>query len=540
LEYDGKEQEIMRVVAYCRYSSEAQRDGFSIEAQIRAIEEYCEKNEHILIAKYIDEARSATTDQREQFQAMINDSGKGRWDAIVVHKLDRFARNRYDSAVYKKRLKDNGVRILSVTEHLDDSPESAILESVLEGMAEYYSRNLSRETKKGKREAARQGRYTGGGIPMGYDIDEDNRFVINPKEAKIIKDLFDKIAGGMSLYQTAKYAVKKGYRNKNGNFINIYFIRHMLRNPIYAGRLVYGKKPHTGEGEFYVDNACEPIVDPDLFWTEYHKAMSRNTGPVPKKKSNTDYILTGFAYCGYCGTGLRGHSKTYKQQDKKGNPRYHYEQYRCPRVVTSKRHFEPGHPGRCQLNYMDREILEQKVIEDVVNLVEGKNETWNKVATELMEKTQKRIDEATKKIEYNDKEIDRLVYRTENLLNAFLDGEFTKEEFHDKNAEFSEQINEMSAENDRLQRYVASLDIGAIKKSLNTFNSNMIKDASAAGRRKLLSGLVERIIVTNEEIKIVYKVDIEPFAGLVSNGGAEGIHIPLNSNDVMISSMLTV
>ena len=138
---------IKRAVAYCRFSSENQRDGYSIEAQLFAIKEFCNKENFELVGEYIDEAKSATTDDRKNFQRMIQDSEKHQFDYIIIHKLDRFSRNRYDFAFYKKILKDNGVKVISVLEKLDDTPETIILESVLEGMAEYYSSNLSRETK---------------------------------------------------------------------------------------------------------------------------------------------------------------------------------------------------------------------------------------------------------------------------------------------------------------------------------------------------------------------------------------------------------
>src|SRR5690554_2580811 len=98
----------MRAVAYCRFSSEQQRDGYSIEAQKRAIDDYCAREGYTLIDYYVDEARSATNDDRAAFQAMIADSSSKRFQAVIVHKLDRFARDRYDSAIYKKKLKDNG------------------------------------------------------------------------------------------------------------------------------------------------------------------------------------------------------------------------------------------------------------------------------------------------------------------------------------------------------------------------------------------------------------------------------------------------
>src|SRR5690554_3465860 len=163
---------MLKAAAYARYSSDNQREE-SIEAQLRAIREYCERNGIQLIKIYTDEARSATTDDRPDFLQMIQDSSMGLFSAVIVHKLDRFSRDRYDSAFYKRKLKKNGVRLISMLEPLDGSPESIILESVLEGMNEYYSKNLARETMKGMKEKALKCRHLGGKAPLGYDVVED-------------------------------------------------------------------------------------------------------------------------------------------------------------------------------------------------------------------------------------------------------------------------------------------------------------------------------------------------------------------------------
>ncbi len=283
----------MNVVMYCRYSSEGQRDGYSIEAQTRAINEFCEQNKHNIIGTYIDEAKSGTSDNREQFQRMIADSGSKSFKAIIAHKLDRFARDRYDSAIYKKKLKDNGVSVLSVLEKLDDSPESVMMESIYEGMAEYYSKNLSREVKKGKYESARNGNYTGGNTPFGFSVDENKKFVIIPEQARIVKELFDKIIGGESIHQTAKWAITQGYRNKTGNYINVDMLKRMIRNPLYAGTLSLGKQRYRAEGQLRVDHVVDPIIDPKLFWALYNKTISRSTRPA-KRIEKDEYILTGY------------------------------------------------------------------------------------------------------------------------------------------------------------------------------------------------------------------------------------------------------
>lgn len=136
-----------------------------IDAQLRAIREFAEREGYTLLEVYTDEARSATTDNRPAFQRMIADAAAGQCKAVIVHKLDRFSRDRYDSAFFKRALKKSGVRLVSVLEHLDDSPESVIMESVLEGMAEYYSRNLAREVRKGMNENALKSKHNGGIAP---------------------------------------------------------------------------------------------------------------------------------------------------------------------------------------------------------------------------------------------------------------------------------------------------------------------------------------------------------------------------------------
>ena len=154
-----------KAVAYARYSSEMQRTE-SIDAQLRAIKTFCEQQNLDLVNNYIDEGFSARTDKRPSFLDMIEDAKEGKFDVIVVHKLDRFARNRYDFAVYRSILQKAGVTLCSVVENFDDSPEGEIMQSMIEAFAEYYSRNLGREVMKGLKENAYNGKHTGGVCPL--------------------------------------------------------------------------------------------------------------------------------------------------------------------------------------------------------------------------------------------------------------------------------------------------------------------------------------------------------------------------------------
>ena len=160
----------MNAVIYARYSSSNQTEA-SIEGQMRECNEYAKKNGINIVGTYIDRARSATTDNRPDFKKMIKDSSNKKFDAVIVWKLDRFARNRYDSAKYKAPLKKNGVKVISITEHISDDPNGIILESMLEGMAEYYSKELSVKVIRGRTENALKCKSIGGNIPIGYVID---------------------------------------------------------------------------------------------------------------------------------------------------------------------------------------------------------------------------------------------------------------------------------------------------------------------------------------------------------------------------------
>jgi len=183
----------MNGVIYARYSSEGQREE-SIEGQIRECLEYCQRNGITILQNYIDRAFSAKTDNRPDFLRMVRDSTKGLFEVVVVWKLDRFARNRYDSAHYKAALKKNGVRVLSAKENIADGPEGIILESMLEGMAEYYSAELSEKVIRGHTENALKCKYNGGTPTFGYTItliDEPEAF-LHPPQARLLGKMLAK------------------------------------------------------------------------------------------------------------------------------------------------------------------------------------------------------------------------------------------------------------------------------------------------------------------------------------------------------------
>ena len=181
-------------IIYARYSSERQTEQ-SIEGQLRVCQEYAQRENIVVVGTYIDRAMTGTNDNRADFQRMIKDSGRREWDYIIVYKLDRFSRDKYATAIYKKTLKDNGVKLLSATECIPDTPEGIIVESLIEGMGQFYSVELSQKVRRGMNESRRKGNFTGGYLIYGYKV-ENKKILIDEDKAEIVRHIFDKFYQG--------------------------------------------------------------------------------------------------------------------------------------------------------------------------------------------------------------------------------------------------------------------------------------------------------------------------------------------------------
>ena len=199
----------IKAVIYARYSSHNQREE-SIEGQMRECQAYAARNNMAIVGEYIDRALSGKTDNRADFQRMIRDSEKGHFQAVIMYTLDRFARNRYDSAMYKSKLKRNGVKVYYAKQYIPDEPEGIILESVLEGYAEYYSENLSRNIKRGMMENALACKVTGGNIALGYAISPEKTYIIDPAGAKIVQEIYNMYADVIAQKRSSTTVTRRG------------------------------------------------------------------------------------------------------------------------------------------------------------------------------------------------------------------------------------------------------------------------------------------------------------------------------------------
>lgn len=288
----------MNAVIYARYSSDNQREE-SIEGQLRECKEYADQNGITVVRTYIDRALSAKTDSRPQFQQMIHDSATHTFEAVLVWKLDRFSRNRYDSAHYKRILKNNRVHVVSVTEPISNTPEGIMLESLLEGMAEYYSAELAEKVSRGHKENALKAKFNGGPVPLGYRIDSEHRYQIDPATAPVVQEAFQRYAAGESIRSIIESLNARGIRNSRGNPFTKNSFQTLLKNRRYLGEYRYK--------DTVIPDAIPAIIDPDCFDAVQRRCEIHRQAPA-HNKADVHYLLTTKLFCGKCGTMMAGES----------------------------------------------------------------------------------------------------------------------------------------------------------------------------------------------------------------------------------------
>lgn len=299
---------MQNAVIYARYSSANQREA-SIEQQVSACRDFAAKQRLTVVAVYADHAISGTTDRRPDFQRMIADSAKGGWQYVIVYSLDRFARDRYDSVTYKHKLKKNGVKCLSATENITDDAAGIITESLLEGMAEYYSAELSRKVTRGLMDNASKGLVTGS-LPLGYCVGPDHRYAICEQEAVIVRELFSRVRSGEPICAIVDDFNARSLRTKFGKSFTKSSFNKILHNERYTGTYIYKdirvegvipaiiSKPEFQEVQKYLTNKKNPRQD--------------KSSPHPRRRDTALYLLTGKLYCGHCRepmVGVSGHSR---------------------------------------------------------------------------------------------------------------------------------------------------------------------------------------------------------------------------------------
>ena len=383
----------MTAVIYARYSSDSQREA-SIEGQLRDCKDYAERNGITVVGTYIDRAYSAKTDDRPEFQRMVQDSARKIFDAVLVWKLDRFARNRYDTVYYKRQLEKNNVHLVSVMEPISDGPEGIMVESLLIGMAEYYSAELAIKVARGERENALKCKYNGGVVPLGYVIGKEDRlYHIDPETAPIVQEIFTRYADGEPAEKIAASLNERGLRTRTGKpFVKNSFFQ-IFKNRRYIGEYSYK--------DIVIPGGVPAIVDKDLFDRVQERFAKNKIAHGRPAKDEVNYLLTTKLFCGKCDTLMAGESGTSHM-----GTTYHY--YKCGKAKRKGQ-------AHCNLKAIRKEPLERFVVDTALKLVlndpviehltdlileaQGRENTRLPVLKEQLRDTEKRLSNLLEAIE---------------------------------------------------------------------------------------------------------------------------------------------
>ena len=348
------------VVIYARYSSDNQTEQ-SIEGQLRVCNEYARTHDMLVIRTYIDRAMTGTNDNRPDFRNMIADSAKRDFDCVLVYKFDRFSRNKYETAIHKKTLKDNGVKVVSATEYIPDTPEAIIFEGMLEAMAQYYSEELSQKVRRGMNETRLKGNYTGGFLIYGYKV-ENHKILIDEEKAEVVRYIYDQYAQGVYVKDIIAHLTVKGIFNRGKKFARN-TVYNILKNEKYSG--IYR---HNDE---VFDNIYPQIVPTEIYEIVRKKIETNKYG---KRSVKVVYLLRNKLKCGYCGSPISAECGTAKNGEKK---RY----YKC---------LGRKHKNGCTKSQVRKEILEKYVLENVVEQM-SKPEILEKAVDYLLQVQENRI-----------------------------------------------------------------------------------------------------------------------------------------------------
>ena len=461
----------MKAVIYARYSSDNQREE-SIEGQIRECTAFAEKNDITVLKHYIDRAYSARTDHRPAFQEMIKDSDKHLFDMVIVWKLDRFSRDRYDSARYKVLLKKNNVRVVSATEVISSGADGILLESVLEGFAEYYSADLAEKVTRGMTENALKCKFNGGSMPIGYVIDEEQHFQIDPLTAPFVLEAFKRYIEGATMKELIDFFNEKGIKNKSGGDINYNSIQSMLNNRRYIGEYAFR--------DIVVPDGIPAIVPKELF-DRVQAKLAKNKKSPARHKAEEDYLLTTKLFCGCCGAYMCGESG-------KGRSGEVHRYYKC--VSIKKRR------TICNKKSVRKDWIEDIVVNATMKMLMS-DTTIDAIVSALMTLQ----DAENVNLPLYEKQLKETNVAINNLLNAIQAGilnRSTKERFDQLEATRDELENKIAAEKLAKPRITEE----QLRFFLDRFRKLDVRQLSH--RRMLIDTFVNAVFLYDDKLVLTY------------------------------------
>ncbi len=455
-------------VIYARYSSDSQSEQ-SIEGQLRVCEEYAQRNNILILNTYIDRAMTGTNDNRPDFQRMIKESARREWDFVIVYKLDRFSRNKYESTIHKKTLKNNGVTLLSAMENIPDTPEGIILESLLEGMNQYFSAELSQKVRRGMKETRLKGNFTGGYLIYGYNV-ENRKVVINKNQAEVVRFIFEQYSLGVYVKDIIKSLTAKGIYNHGKPFARN-TVYNILKSEKYSG--IYR---HDGE---VFENIYPQIVPTEI----YERVRSKIDGNKYGKRSvEVVYLLRQKMKCGYCGMPISAETGTSKNGQVK---RY----YKCS---GRKRGSD------CNKSVIRKDLLENLVIDTTLEEL-SKPQVVNALVKGMLD-IQEQQAKGTPVLNMLTKEKRQTENAIKNIMTAIEKGVITNTT--------TKRLKELEEQQENLERQIL---IERSKTAVKLSESDMKQfyiQALKLEPQMLINYLIKEIVLFDDKIEIHYNSPI--------------------------------
>lgn len=466
----------MNAVIYARYSSHSQTEQ-SVEGQLHDGYQWAAQQGVTVVGEYVDRALTGTKDQRPDFQRMIADAAKKQFEIVIVWKLDRFARNRYDSAIYKARLKKYNVRVVSVKENITDSPEGIILEGLLESMAEYYSANLSQNIRRGQRESILKGKFLGGTVPYGYRA-VNGKLVADEKQTPHVRYIYEQYAAGIPKKQIIDALNEKGVRNKYGASLTYSAFSHILTNTAYIGQYKYN-------GEI-VPGLAEPIISEELFQKVQERLRLTARAPAAKK-ARVPYLLQGKIFCGICGSPMIGESG-------RGKSGTIFRYYNC--AAKKKDH-------SCKKKNEKKDFIEWYVVEQTLEYILTPARAA-RVAKAVVQEYQKEF--SSSRVTELESAIKRLDLESEKLVDALIDApKAAHKKIYARMETIEAQKADLSADLARLrvasQITLTETEVRSWLKSLTTGDP-----MDTEFRQRIIDTFINAIYIYDDRIVIFYNI----------------------------------
>lgn len=477
----------MNAVIYARFSPGPRQTEQSIEGQVRDCMAYAKANGINVLDVYVDRKISGTDfENRADFNRMIRDAEKKQFDCVIVWKIDRFGRDREEIALNKIKLKRHGIRLLYAKEMIPDGPEGIILESLLEGLAEYYVADLRQKVKRGQRESALKGLAVSGQAAYGYKI-VDKTYQVEEKEAWVVRYVFENYAAGCTAVEILENLEKMGVKNRKGGLITKNGIYVMLRNEKYIGRCFYDGIPIP-----------IPAIVSQEVWDAVQSTFHKRIGRASSYKAEEKYLLSLKAFCGECGSLLVGECGY-------GKKKVRYSYYKC--AAKKRKHGS----DKCTLKTYRKDDLEDFVVYHTINDV-LQDDVIDYLADRVME-IQAR-DTVNLRLEQHKSALKETEKAINNIMKAIEQGIITNST--------KDRLVELEAQAEDLKMHIAREEIKkpALTKDhvvywLNLFKKGDVSDPDF--KQRLMDVFVHSVYVYNKKVVIAYNyadnnhsVDFDP------------------------------